>query len=77
MANEIIEKARQQYRNSEIDFKELHRIFFDHATDSEKEDFWSAPVYDRPGVIQGKSQSQMDQEWDALTGTELIPQVRQ
>lgn len=66
MSHEKLETARQRYKRGEIDFIELDRAFFNHATDSEIMEFWNAPVYDRPGVIKGLSQSERDQEWNNL-----------
>jgi hypothetical protein len=64
--NFIINRARKKYRENRILYDKLDRLFFKYAPETEIDKFWSAPVYDRPNVIIGKTKKQMDKEWSAI-----------
>ena len=59
-----LEQARDLYRQDKITFLELDRVFQEKASKEEKQIFWKAPVYDRPNVIEGKSDKHMNDDWD-------------
>ena len=66
MSKGKLEKARANYRNKEITFKQLIEVFEKEATEQEKEALWECPVFDRTGFIMGKNKKQLDDEWDEL-----------
>lgn len=66
MSHEKINQARVRYKKGEIQFMKLNDIFFQYATNSEKEEFWNSPTFDRPSVVEGKSKIQIDSEWNSL-----------
>lgn len=61
-----LETARKKYKNSEITFNELDKIFFLEATKKELNQFLKTPVYDRANYIIGKSLGQINKEWQNL-----------
>lgn len=61
-----LKEAREKYFKNEISFNELDRIFNRCASEREMSAFWKAPVFDRPAVIEGKSQKQRDKEFNDL-----------
>lgn len=61
-----LEKARKEYKKGNISFKELDKIFFQNSNDKQLDVFWSAPVFDRPGVIIGKNKAQRDLEFNKI-----------
>lgn len=61
-----LKQAREKYMKNEISFNELDRIFNRCASEIEISAFWKAPVFDRPAVIEGKSQKQRDKEFNDL-----------
>lgn len=64
-------KAREDYEKGKITFDELHNVFFKLAPSTEIDRFWGAPVYDRPGVVLGRTPQQLDKEWEDLIGNNL------
>ena len=61
-----LEEARKRFREGKITFAELDIIFYKKASESEKEELWRANTWDRPLIIEGKTQSQRNQEWNKL-----------
>lgn len=61
-----LEQARKEYKQGIITFKELESIFDKEATDSEKNLLWCTPTFDRPGVIIGRTQQELDNEFNSL-----------
>jgi hypothetical protein len=67
IVNDPLTIARDKYHNNKISFLELDAIFFKFASSQEKEKFWNTPVFDRPNIIIGKSQCEIDKEWRLMT----------
>ena len=67
-----LETARKEYKDGKITFEELDHIFSLKATNKELNDFLKTPVYDRANFVIGKSQREMDKEWESMLkcGTE-------
>lgn len=61
-----LEEARKEYNKGKITFKELDHIFSLKATSKELNEFCKTPVYDRPNFVIGKSQKEMNKEWNNL-----------
>ena len=74
MATEKLKEARRVFasrkddRNLQEDFKKLEKVFFEEATEDMIEQLFNTPVFDRPNYIEGKSQAQMDAEFNAIVG---------
>lgn len=65
-SEEELQEMRKKYKNGEIEFKELDKFFFENASTEEINRFWNAPVFDRPNVVIGKTQEEMDTEFDKI-----------
>lgn len=61
-----LETARKEYKEGKITFDELDHIFSLKATNKQLNDFMKTPVYDRPNFVIGKSQKEMDNEWEDI-----------
>ena len=55
-----ISEARKQYKKGNISFLELNKIFKEKATKEQLDEFWNAPVFDRPYIVEGLNQAQRD-----------------
>ena len=72
MESEKLKEARRVFasrkddRNLQEDFKKLEKVFFEEATDAMIEQLFHTPTFDRPNYIEGKSQAQMDAEFNKL-----------
>ena len=62
-----LEQARQDYQEGKIEFMDLHRIFFEEASEEQKEYFRSVPVFDRGWVIEGKSEEERNALFNEYT----------
>ena len=62
--NMNLKTARQKHKEGEITFKELNLIFFEKATDADKEKFWKSPVFDRPWIIEGFNKSERNKMFE-------------
>ena len=65
-------EARKEFKNrpknSYIydEFKKLKEVFFEVATEQMKDEYWNTPLFDKPNYIEGKSQEQMDKEFNDI-----------
>lgn len=66
MAHEEIKKARALYKEGKIEFSQLDSVFWQYATKREIHFFWKSPVFDRPGIIIGKSKKQRDLYFESI-----------
>ena len=69
-SKEELQEMRKKYKNGEIEFKELDKFFFENASTEEKNRFWNAPVFDRPNVVIGMTQEEMDIEFNKIINFE-------
>ena len=58
--------SRKDDKNLQEDFKKLEKVFFEEATEDMIEKLFHTPFFDRPNYIKGKSQAQMDAEFNKL-----------
>tara|TARA_R110000850_G_scaffold87797_1_gene188625 strand:- start:16906 stop:17115 length:210 start_codon:yes stop_codon:yes gene_type:complete len=61
-----LDKARKDYKEKKISFNDLEKIFFTVGRDKEMNAFYNSPVYDRPNVIVGLTQEEMDVQWNEI-----------
>lgn len=60
----FLEMSRQKFKNREINFKTLDYIFFLMATEEQKNEFYSAPVFDRAGIVEGLSKEERKKRFE-------------
>lgn len=61
-----LNQARLEYHKGNITFKELDKVFFKKASKKEKKRFWNSPVFDRSGVVIGKNQTELDDDFNEI-----------
>lgn len=60
----FLEMSRQKFKKGEIDFKTLDFIFFQMATEEQKNEFYSAPIFDRSGIVEGLSKEERKKRFE-------------